>query len=97
MSTDTQHPAKGDLRIWHIPQVPGKAFRVAVKSVNEAKLLLVTLADYDLFQVEHKIKGDYCNASGLEVYDPTDDDGWSDWYDPETADDIWDLIRRERE
>lgn len=94
-------PVKGDLRIWHIPQVPGKAFHVAVRTVDEAKLLLVTLADYDLFQLENNIKPDYCNVSGLQVYEPElnsepDDDGWFDWHDPETDDNIWELIRSER-
>jgi hypothetical protein len=101
MSTDTQ-PAKGDLCVWHIPQVPGKAFRVHVHDVTEAKKLLVVLADYDVFQYNNQIKPDYANASGLEIYTseiygPEIDDGWQEWGDPETGDDIWDLIRRERE
>ncbi len=41
----------GALRVWHIPQVPGKAFRVPVASVDEAKVLLRALAQYDLFNM----------------------------------------------
>ena len=33
---------EGDLRVWHIPQVPMKAFHVRVKNIREAKLVLDT-------------------------------------------------------
>lgn len=69
-------PKDGDLRVWWIPQVPMKAFHVPVKTVNEAKLLLRTLADYDLFQYENRIKPDYCNTGGLEVFEA---EGWMEW------------------
>lgn len=74
-------------RIWWIPQVPMPAMRVEVNSLVEAKLLLDTLATYDRFQYEQRVKGDYCNAGGLEVYDPESED-WYDWYDEETGEDI---------
>lgn len=77
------------LRIWHIPQVPGKPFHVEVDTVEEGVKLMDTLADYDLFQVENNIKPDYCNAQGMEKYDEslTDqdlidmdlDDRWVNW------------------
>lgn len=60
---------EGDLRIWHIPQVPGKPFYVGASNEREAKLLLGVLADYDSFQFANKIKPDYCNASGAERFD----------------------------
>lgn len=69
---------KGDLRIWHIPQVPMEGFKVAVKSIEEAKKILDVLADYDIFQFEHKVKPDYSNAAGLEVFDGKE---WVDWED----------------
>lgn len=69
-------PKDGDLRVWWIPQVPMKAFNVPVKTVDEAKLLLRTLADYDLFQYENRIKPDYCNMGGLEVFEA---EGWMEW------------------
>lgn len=75
-------------RVWHIPQVPGKAFHVEVKTFEEAERLKSALADYDLFQFNNNIKPDYCNASGIQVYqhDITDeemvemelDDRWVD-------------------
>lgn len=70
----------GDLRIWHIPQVPGTPFRVLVPSVEAGRALLKTLADYDLFQYKHNIKPDYSNAQGLEVFE---DGEWLDWEPPE--------------
>lgn len=79
-----------NLRIWWIPQVPMPAMHVDVTTVVEAKLLLNTLAAYDRFQYENQIKGDYCNAGGLEMYAPGEDEwmDWIEWYDPETGEDI---------
>ena len=69
---------EGDLRVWWVPQVPMKAFKVDVLSLREAKLLLETLADYDIFQFENNIKPDYCNAGGLLVFEGGE---WVDWMD----------------
>lgn len=78
---------EGQLRVWHIPQVPMLAFHVYVSSIKEAKLILETLAIYDLFQLEYKIKPDYSNAQGLEVYENGE---WCDWEDEEGNDiEIW--------
>lgn len=49
-------PKKGTLRVWHIPQVPCKAYRKEVKDLESAALLLDVLAEYDLFQFENRIK-----------------------------------------
>ena len=82
-------PKPGDLRVWWIPQVPGRSFEVLVASIVEARLLLDTLAFYDEFQLVHDIKPDYCNAGGLTVWEPDGEGGfgWFDWYDSE-GDDI---------
>ena len=45
------------------------------KSHETAKFLMDTLADYDLFQLEHNIKPDYSNAGGIEVFE---DGEWLD-------------------
>lgn len=82
-------PVEGALRVWWIPQIPMKGFKRDVADLTQAKLLLETLADYDAFQFENKVKGDYCNAGGLEVFE---DGEWSDWYDPDTGDDIRDWM-----
>lgn len=39
-------PKHGDLRVWWIPQIPGKMFQVPVANVLEARLLYDTLAAY---------------------------------------------------
>ena len=67
---------EGDLKVYHIPQVPMKGFEVLVKTVSEGKLILDTLAKYDIFQFENNIKPDYCNAGGLMVFE---DGEWLDW------------------
>jgi len=74
---------KGQLRVWHIPQVPMHPFLIYVSSITEAKLVLVTLAEYDLFQLEYKIKPDYSNVQGLEVFNESDDGNWTEWEDEE--------------
>ncbi len=71
-------PVEGDLRVWWIPQVPMKAFRVPVKDIKEAQKILDILAEYDLFQLENRVKGDYANVGGLEVFA---DGEWGEWYD----------------
>lgn len=66
------------LRLWWIPQVPGKPFYVDVTTIAEAMLVYGTLARYDAFQYENFIKPDYSNAGGLEIYL---DGEWLEWYD----------------
>lgn len=69
---------KFDLRVWWIPQVPGDLFYVKVAIPEEAFLILRTLAAYDRFQFENKIKPDYSNAGGLEMWE---DGEWTEWED----------------
>jgi hypothetical protein len=73
------------LRVWWIPQVPMKSFHVPVSSFREARLVLDTLAMYDLFQYKNKVKPDYANAGGLQIFDEEEKD-WVDWCDEETGD-----------
>jgi hypothetical protein len=68
------------LRVWWIPQIPGKPFYKQVDNLVQAKILLDTLADYDIFQYENRIKGDYCNAGGLQEWDEEEQE-WFDWED----------------
>jgi hypothetical protein len=74
---------RGDMRVWHIPQVPGPSFKVEVKTLREARSVMNVLANYDRFQLENRIKGDYCNVSGLSIYYPEDGDEfpWVDYAD----------------
>lgn len=69
-------PKEGDLRVWHIPQVPGEAFHVSVGSLEEAIKIVAILIQYDLFQFMQGVKPDYCNANGLEVFE---DGEWWEW------------------
>ena len=52
-------------------------FHVEVNNLVEAKLLLNVLADYDSFQYKNRVRSDYCNAGGLEVYEPD----LQDWFE----------------
>jgi len=72
-----------DARIWWIPQVPMNPFYVPVKTIEEAVLILDTLAKYDLFQLANSIKPDYSNAGGLQVMV---DGKWEEWEDEEGND-----------
>lgn len=76
------------LRIYWVPQVPMKPFIRDVKTLREAKTILKTLAFYDLFCYENRVRGDYCNAGGLQEFDPHNDadspeGSWCDWYSEE--------------
>jgi Superinfection exclusion gene product 17 len=82
---------QGALRVWHIPQVPGQPFYVHVDSVNTAIQVLNLLAAYDLFQYQNKVKPDYTNAQGLEVYEGGE---WGEWHNDDDED-IGDVMRRE--
>ena len=74
------------LKVWWVPQIPMRnRFEVAVASVEEGAKLLMTIANYDIFQFENRIKPDYCNAGGLMQLD--DDGEWTDWCDDETGED----------
>lgn len=63
-------------KVWHIPQVPGKAFEVETGSLESADLLMESLARYDAFQYANNIKPDYCNASGISEWNEEDQEWW---------------------
>ena len=77
-------PKEGDLRIWWVPQIPGKAFEWPVADLTQAALMLDALAAYDDFQFAENVKGDYANMGGLHVYREGD---WEDW-ESEDCDDF---------
>lgn len=70
--------------MWWIPQIPGEYFTVPVGSPREGRLMVDTLARYDAFQYEHRIKPDYSNVGGLHVFEGGE---WEDWSD-EDGDEI---------
>ena len=81
------NPKEGQLRVWWVPQVPirrgDNAFHIPAKTPEDAAQLLSTLAKYDLYQLYHKIKPDFSNAGGLEVWDGKD---WVNWEDDDGND-----------
>lgn len=68
---------KQKLQVWHIPQVPMKAFKVSVNSVAEGAKLMSVLANYDLFQYENRVKPDYANMNGLNIWNEEEGEFWS--------------------
>jgi hypothetical protein len=76
---------EGSLRVWWIPQISMKAFKVRVSDLKQAAFLLDVLAAYDFFQYEEIIRGDFSNAGGLEVFEEGE---WMSWYDEETGEDF---------
>ena len=75
------------LKVWWCPQVPMQPFEVFVATREEGKALCDILARYDLFQLKHNIKPDFCNAGGVSYLDH---DG--EWYDVPDDDDEWEDI-----
>lgn len=75
-----------EIKIWHVPQIPMKAFEVTVTDLDTAVLICDTLAKYDIFQYENKIKPDYCNVNGIKILFP----GETEWegIDPDDEDDL---------
>lgn len=69
-------PSEGDLKVWWVPQSPGKAFEWPVSDLASADMVLDILANYDDFQFGENIKGDYSNAGGLMIFR---DGEWEDW------------------
>lgn len=61
-----QEDARNQYRVWWIPQIPMKAFVVAVETAEQGQWLCDVLADYDAFQYEHRVKPDYSNAGGVQ-------------------------------
>lgn len=68
------------LRVVHFPQIPCRGFIVKVESLEEAKKVMDVLANYDLFQYEECIKGDYANSTILEEWDKYELE-WIEWMD----------------
>lgn len=80
---------KQTLRVWWKPQIPCKSFYWPVDSLEEGVKLLDCLAAYDIFQLENRIKPDFCNTGGIEVYGDFGNGKleWCDWYDEESGED----------
>ena len=80
------------LWVWWIPQVPMKSFNVTIDSIQQGRFLLKALAEYDLFQLENRVKPDFCNAGGIAYKHPSLTEG--EWWDfPDDDDEVEDLVR----
>lgn len=80
------------LRVWWNPQIGAvdRSFRVPIETPEEGKKVLDILAAYDAYQLQNKIKPDYCNCGGIEQWN-SETKEWEDWY-LETEDDYFDDI-----
>jgi hypothetical protein len=68
------------LRVWWLPQIgASEPFYVPVQSAEEGKKVLDILAAYDAFQLQNRIKPDYSNTGGLQIYD-SETQEYEDWY-----------------
>lgn len=66
------------MRVWWKPQVPMRSFYVPVENIGEGAKIIQVLTDYDLFQYENRIKPDYSNMGGIEVFNE-ELNSWEDW------------------
>jgi len=78
------------LRVWWISNIPSKTtFRKEVQNLNDARLVLETLRDYDL-HLEDLIED---NAGGLEMLEGGE---WIE-YEDENGEDIWASMEDDKE
>lgn len=73
------------MRVYFIPEIanPQNIFCKEVSSVEEARIVLDTLADFNLFEIEQKIVPDIAgNMSGLQVWNENEQE-WEEWEDEE--------------
>lgn len=67
-------------RVWWIPQVGiWKTFFVPVESPEEGQKIIDLLSAYDCFEYNQRVKPDYCNTGGLQMFDENKNE-WVDWY-----------------
>ncbi len=80
-----------EMRVWHIPQFGAglTLFNVSVDSLDQGVKILNLLWDYDLYQYDNNIKGDYSNVSGLEILNK--ENGWEEWDGFEVGLDVGDI------
>jgi len=69
MSDAYDGPMIKDYRVWHVPQIPMRAFVINCDTIAEAQRMLDVLSMYDLFQYENNVKPDYANAGGVLQWD----------------------------
>ena len=81
------------LRLWWIPQLGNcDSFYVPISTPEEGKKILDIWAADDAFQLQNKVKPDYCNAGGLQMFDESEKE-WVDWR-LDTEDDYFDDVKQ---
>lgn len=73
---DESIPEEGSLRVYWIPQVPMDPFHWNVDTVEEAARTIHMLAEYDIFLFNTKVRSDFANAGGLEIFEGGE---WVEW------------------
>lgn len=65
-------------RVWWIPQIPlrrgQKPFYAEAPNFKTALLIDETLGRYDIYQYENRVKPDFSNVGGIQVWDATEND-----------------------
>ncbi|MES3028545.1 MAG: superinfection exclusion protein [Pseudomonadota bacterium] len=77
-----------EFKVWWVPQIPMEAFEWSVPDYAAGVALCDALAEYDAFQLRHRVKPDYCNAGGVQWRDSDATGGeWED-LEPDEAEDL---------
>ena len=66
-------------QVWYCPQMPMKAFEVETSNALEAEKILGVLEDFSLFEFENRVKPDYADVGGIQVWDE-EGRGWVDYH-----------------
>ena len=83
--------AAWEYQVWWVPQIPMKAFIFPVGTIEAGHTLCDALAKYDAFQLENRVKPDYCNAGGVQMRHPVGTEG--EWWDvPDDPDELADIL-----
>lgn len=72
------------LRVWY-GILGTETYYQEVKTPEEAKLVIDSIARFLNAKVEEGVFEDHCSAAGLEVYD-NDEQDWVEWYDEDGLD-----------
>lgn len=94
---DPPGPNESPLKVWWIPEVPGKGCQMFVPSPQMAGVALEVLALYDLFLYKEELRSpsDFSNAGGVVVWNKEGNE-WEDFYDEETGEDFDEWWERNR-
>ena len=67
------------LRVWYLI-LGTDLYYQEVKTLEEAKLVIDSIARFLNTKIEEGVFEDHCSAAGLQYYD-TEEGIWLDWYD----------------